>query len=152
MTGNKTDDSVTGVNQLRAAGKFVPRLVPCALLLIGIVLVVLGTVNLVSAIHLEFSASKAKGRVIRDITVSGSHYPLVRFITPDEKTVEFRGSVGSRPADYAVGDQVTVLYWPDHPESATIRSFLEMWCLPVVLIPIGLLLLAIFTFSRGDFS
>jgi len=151
MTGNEADATTTEVNH-RHTGNFLSRLVPGALLIIGVVLLVLGTVKLISAIDLELFASKAKGYVIRDITIGGSHYPLVRFITPNEKTVEFRGAVGSRPADYAEGDQVTVLYEPDHPEAATIRAFTEMWLLPSVLIPIGLLLIAIFTFSRGDWS
>lgn len=61
------------------------------------------------------------------------YYPVVRFTAADGKTREARLSEGSSPASYEKGERVKVLYDPDHPLDARIKSLdssLLMWILP----------------------
>jgi len=146
MPRSKTADTVTEVEQASAGGGGIPPLVAWGLLAIGIGLLGLGTVRLISAVHLASSATRVQGHVVRNISSDDLEYPLISFKTDDGKTVQFKGGTGGSPASYAEGDAVTVLYWPGHPESATIRSFSEMWWVPSTLIPLGLLLIVIFCF------
>ena len=46
-------------------------------------------------------------------------FPSVRFQTADGRIVEFQNKVGSN-APPRVGDEVTVLYDPEHPEEARV--------------------------------
>jgi len=58
----------------------------------------------------------------------GSVYkPIVRYLTADDKEVEFVSSMGSYPPAYKVGETVEVLYLPDQPGSAEIKGFGEQW-------------------------
>ncbi len=65
------------------------------------------------------------------------YYPTVRFSTITGEEVAFVSEVGSNPAAHKVGDRVTVLYDPHHPEDARIRSFLQLWFVPSLLAVVG---------------
>lgn len=65
--------------------------------------------------------------------IGETYYPVVEFTAKDGKRREVQLSEGSFPPAYEVGDEVTVLYEPDHPLDARIRSFGSsalMWILP----------------------
>jgi len=67
-------------------------------------------------------------RVIGEI-----YFPVVEFSANDGKRRSVQLSEGSFPPAYEVGDDVTVLYEPDHPLDARIKSFASsagMWILP----------------------
>jgi len=62
-----------------------------------------------------------------------AYYPVVEFTAKDGKRRSVQLSEGSFPPAYEVGDEVTVLYEPDHPLDARIKSFGSstlMWILP----------------------
>ena len=61
------------------------------------------------------------------------YYPVVRFAASDGKTREVQLSEGSARPTYEAGEEVTVLYDPEHPLDARIQSFdsnLLAWILP----------------------
>ena len=65
--------------------------------------------------------------------IGETYYPVVEFSAKDGKRREVQLSEGSFPPAYEVGDEVTVLYEPDHPLDARIKSFGSsalMWILP----------------------
>jgi hypothetical protein len=98
--------------------------------------------NNISKINREASAP---GRVVdmtkqleyddqyRDRVIGEAYYPVVEFTANDGKRRQVQLNEGSFPAAYEVGDEVTILYEPDHPLDARIKSFASsagMWILP----------------------
>ena len=65
--------------------------------------------------------------------IGETYYPVVKFTAQDGKHREVQLNEGSFPPAYEVGDEVTILYEPDHPLDARIKSFGSsalMWILP----------------------
>jgi len=61
------------------------------------------------------------------------YFPVVRFTASDGKTRELEMSEGSSSQEYEAGNEVTVLYDPEHPLDARIKSVGSsglMWILP----------------------
>ena len=74
----------------------------------------------------------------RDKENTGWMYePVVRFETAEGKTITFEANFRSSPPAYRVGDTVTVVYLPDAPERAKIRSFLSLWIGPMIMAIVG---------------
>jgi hypothetical protein len=83
------------------------------------------------------------GKVIDLAKTNGCFAPVFRF--SDAQAIErvvTSGSGSNRPT-YRVGDQVAVLFDPDQPEQAVIRSFVSMWLPGVVVTGFGLIALVI---------
>lgn len=57
----------------------------------------------------------------RDRVVGEAYYPVVEFVALDGKRRTVQLDEGSFPAAYEVGDEVTILYEPDHPLDARIK-------------------------------
>ena len=71
----------------------------------------------------------------RDRVVGEAYYPVVEFVALDGKRRTVQLNEGNFPAAYEVGDEVTILYEPDHPLDARIKSFASsagMWILPAI--------------------
>ncbi len=69
----------------------------------------------------------------RDRVIGEAYYPVVEFVALDGKRRNVQLNEGSFPAAYEVGDEVTILYEPEHPLDARIKSFASsagMWILP----------------------
>jgi len=65
--------------------------------------------------------------------IGEAYYPIVQFVANDGKRRDVQLSEGSFPPAYEVGDEVEVLYEPDHPLDARIKSASSsalMWVLP----------------------
>ena len=77
--------------------------------------------------------------VNHDGTLSGAYYPVVEFTLATGTAVRFNDGIGSLPPDYAVGDQVAVLYNPTDPKDARIYTWKRIWFVPTLFIAIGLL-------------
>jgi len=63
------------------------------------------------------------------------YYPVIEYILPDGSRQHVQLSEGSWPPSYSVGEPVTVLYDPGHPQDARIQSLsstLLMWIVPGV--------------------
>lgn len=71
----------------------------------------------------------------RDRVIGEIYYPVVEFTAKDGKRRRVQLSEGSWPPAYEVGEEVTVLYDPDKPLDARIKSTgssVLMWILPGV--------------------
>lgn len=98
--------------------------------------------------RLETSGVRASGVVVRMHSEWSSgrdsrytYYPIVRFKTAQNLTVEFKDSVGTNPPSHHAGDKVTVLYGADDPRrDAIIDRGAMNWAIPALLI-LGAILL-----------
>lgn len=57
--------------------------------------------------------------------------PVVSFSTPSGENIVFRARTSSYPAAYRVGEKVEVLYNPNEPDKARIKSFSSLWAATV---------------------
>ena len=104
-----------------------------------------------------------KGTVVDLDRASGPHggtKPVVQFRADGHKH-RFTGTVSSYPTQYLLEDRVDVVYDADTPEHASINTFEELWLLPAILGPAGLLVLLVgwglrafirSPFSQGDIA
>jgi hypothetical protein len=69
---------------------------------------------------------------------SGSFHPRIRFRTLDGQEISFITNTGSSPPSHRVNDPVTILYDPQEPHHASIKSFAELWLLPTILCGLGI--------------
>ena len=101
-------------------------------------------------------ASKASGEVIALEVIPPqqpgadeyeSYAPVVSFRTGFGQNVKFTSLSSSYPSSYSVGEKVPVLYLADGSEHPRIRTFHDLWLLPVLLAAFGL----IFTVLGGWF-
>lgn len=70
-----------------------------------------------------------------DRVIGETYYPVVEFRANDGKRRSVQLSEGSWPPAYEIGDEVTVLYDPQRPLDARIKSFGSsalMWILPAI--------------------
>ena len=118
------------------------RIIRNVFLVLGIGLLAGTIAMLMSTESFLHRAATVTGTVIgNDVTIdsqdgSTSYHPRFEFQTPDGRNVVVRSSTGSNPPSFSEGDAVTVLYEPQSPEKAKIRSFAQLW--------LGTLILGIF--------
>jgi hypothetical protein len=129
------------LKQAQSNKKVVPILAAVAVLLFAI-----GVFQSVKISRLETAGLRAPGQVVRlnseHSSGSGSHYtyyPVVRFRTDRNATVEFKDNVGSNPPSHRTGDKVTVLYLAGDPQRQAIidRGFLLNWLIPAIIFLAG---------------
>lgn len=94
----------------------------------------------VTDVKMERSYVNEEDRVVEEF-----YYPVVEFTASDGRRRNIQMSEGSSPPSYEVGEEVTVLYEPDHPIDARIQSLsstILMWILPGItgIIGIGFLI------------
>ncbi|HEX5280997.1 MAG TPA: DUF3592 domain-containing protein [Micropepsaceae bacterium] len=116
------------------------KLVIPVLACFAVLLLAAGAYESFFVFQLESNGMRAPGEVVRlvesDSGGSGgyTYYPVVRFHTADNRTVEFKDSIGSNPPTRRPGDAATVLYLPAMPFKAMIdRGFLN-FVIPALLL------------------
>lgn len=106
------------------------------------ILVVVNTRNLIAR------ADTAQGTVVRMLSDRDGYTPVVRFRTAKGKEITFEELGKEKPAPYAIGDRVQVLYPPQSPRNARIDSYSSLWGLPTI---VGILGVAFATAGGGMF-
>jgi hypothetical protein len=118
-----------------------------AVTLIGLIFGGVGAWLMIDALRFNAAAHRAEGTVVRlnwktsrdnKGHSSSSAYPVVRF-QAEGREVQFEGSVGASPPHYDVGEKVTVLYAPGHPDDARIESTFEQFIFPGIFLGLGVL-------------
>ncbi len=109
----------------------VTKLISILFSLIGIGMLI-GTYFITqSTLDFTAEAQLTEGQVIKNVQRrsedSYTYYPVVAFIAPDGRQIQFMSSTGSKPPSYDVGERVEVLYRPDNIEDARINSFFSLW-------------------------
>ncbi len=121
-------------------------------ILLGLGLVLLVVAVVVWHVKTEFrrSAVRADGTVVemsshRSVNngrTTETYCPTVEFADADGRITTFDTGVCSSPARYEVGDGVTVLYQPGHPENAAVDG-MDDWLVVIFLAFAGCVLLVI---------
>lgn len=107
--------------------------------LFAIVLIAATAYQSVRVFRLATSGVRAEGEVVRMVEQSDSggggytYYPVVRFRTADNRTIEFKDNIGSDPPTRRPGDKAAVLYARDNPAQAMIDRGFFNWVLPALL-------------------
>lgn len=131
--------------------------------LFGLGMFLMSLVQFYENIRLLSSGVKTRGEVVsmteRDRRIGDetrgaiSRNPTVTFTTEAGEVITFRSEIGSS-SEFEVGDQVTVYYPEDAPESARIVSFLQLWFLPIILFvvgaPVAFVCFLVFKFSSSN--
>jgi len=84
--------------------------------------------GIVVEVVMERQYINEQDRIVREY-----YFPVVEFIAQDGRRRSVKMSEGSDPPSFEVGDEVTVLYEPEHPLDARIQSVESsalMWVLP----------------------
>jgi hypothetical protein len=72
-----------------------------------------------------------------------SYRPVVSFSIGPKGRVRFKSMAHSYPPQYEVGASVRVLYHPNRPHDARIRSFIDLWLLSLILGGLGVVFTAL---------
>jgi hypothetical protein len=101
--------------------------------------------------QLQTNGESATGVVVRldeqDDAEGGccTYVPIVEF-KANGTTYSFDGDTASDPPQYAINENVPVLYDPSDPNTAQINKFSERWLMPIILIPAMIFASIILTF------
>jgi hypothetical protein len=110
-------------------------------LFFGGVAVVAGVTMMGDTLYLVQAGRHTTGVIVANERVWTGHggyqsYPVVRFVARGGQTYVVRSSFGADPPEFRVGQNVTVYYDPQQPQTALIDSD-HLWLLPVVLLVVG---------------
>ncbi len=113
---------------------------------IAAIMLLISLISSANAISTILQERSAPGRVVeiimrreyenvQDRIVREYYFPVVDFRADDGRRHSVQMSTGSDSPEYEKGDEVTVLYDPQHPLDARIKSFgsaAMMWILPAI--------------------
>ena len=119
---------------------------------VAVLMLLIAFVSSASAVLKMSREESAPGRVVeiierreyvneQDRVVEEYYYPVVEYISRDGRFHSVQMTEGSSPPSHEVGDEVTVLYNPERPLEARIKSFGSsalMWILPGITGILGL--------------
>jgi|SRR5579883_1967862 len=151
------DAQQTAANTAKQWKMAAPFALILAMLLIG-----LAVHQGITLAHLESAGLRGEGQVVglKAEYSSSSHggsysyFPVVRYRSNSNLTLEFKDSIGSNPPSYRVGDKVTVLYLPDTRRSQPMidRGPFWNWMIPIALGTGSALVFWLFLFLRRTTS
>jgi hypothetical protein len=122
------------------------------LMLFGLIAFSIAASLVLSQRAFEARALQAEGQVIElalrasesgDGTRETSYFPVVAFETAAGQPIKFEASDGSDPPAYEVGQRVGVLYDPNAPQKAQLKSLASAWMGPDILGGFGVLFVGI---------
>ncbi|HEX9388303.1 MAG TPA: DUF3592 domain-containing protein [Anaerolineales bacterium] len=119
---------------------------------VAVVMLLIAFISSASAILKMNREERAPGRVVEIIqrreyvnqqvrVVQDYYFPVVEFVSADGRRHSVQLTEGSSAPSHEVGDDVTVMYDPDHPLDARIKSLGSsalMWILPGITGIVGL--------------
>lgn len=149
VTGARDRAYAQDPHAMEDPAKFLSRLGKFAIIPIGLLLLLGAGYYVWSTKAWLARAVEVQGSVIEMLRVRDSDNtgylfaPVVRFKTVDGATVEFESSLRSNPPVYHTGQTVAVVYDPDEPRSASIRGFLTLWLMPMIMSFIGCIFLIV---------
>jgi hypothetical protein len=110
---------------------------------IGIAVLIYSIVNFAKRRRQIADWIEAVGVVTSFVTESGQrgyiYCPVVQFTTSSGLPFNFKSSVGANPAQYAIGQNVNIIYDPQNPSNAEINSNMSLWFVSGCSFAMGLL-------------
>jgi hypothetical protein len=128
-----------------------PRAGGCLLVVIGLIIVAVGALVEWNTLSFLPGTVSTTGTILSCDMISNPSNggvdcaPVVQFQTQTGQSITFKSSVGS--SGYFVGDGVTVLYHPNHPQDA--RLDIGMAWIWVYIFGLGFVLFGVVMFLRG---
>lgn len=133
-----------------------PKIIISVFLAVGVLMLLIAMASTVSTIRAISQEESAPGQVV-DMTVRASadnetgilqeyYYPVVEFNLPDGTFKRLQLSEGSWPPEYEIGQSVTILYNPEHPLDARIKSLsstMLKWIFPAITGIVGVVFLSL---------
>ena len=143
------------------------RVLPLVFVIVGLIVLTVGIVVGVRTAWFVHRAIPTEGKVValesrrstgagtrRTRRSSRTYVPVFEFKDSSGAVHRVTETVGSRPAAFASGETVTVLYRPENPEQAHIKALSTLWLGTLILVPMGLgfaiVGLLIFRAARGS--
>jgi hypothetical protein len=124
--------------------------IPAVFLLCGIGLLIGGFVSVGRTRAFLRKAIETSGEVVDlleeppyESGESPTYRPVVSYVLPSSRRIRFQSMVHSNPPEYAIGESVAILYEPDRPHEARIRSFTSLWLLGIILVGLGMIFSAL---------
>jgi hypothetical protein len=71
------------------------------------------------------------------------YYPKVRYYDDNGEPYIFEFKIGSERYPDNIGEEIDLLFNPNHPEDVVVNSFLSKWLGPVIVCTVGLFILII---------
>lgn len=119
---------------------------------VAVLMLLIAAISAWSAVSKMSQEQSAPGRVVeivqrreyvneQDRVVQDYYYPVVEFVSADGRQHSVQMSEGSSSPSHEAGEEVTVLYNPDHPLEARIKSVGSsalMWIVPGITGILGL--------------
>ena len=119
---------------------------------VAVLMLLIAAISSFSAVSKMSNEESALGRVVeiierreyvneQDGVVQDYYFPVVEYVSKDRRRHTVQMMEGSSAPSHEVGDEVTVLYDPEHPLDARIKSFGSsalMWILPGITGVLGL--------------
>jgi hypothetical protein len=146
--------------QLERDSAHFPIVIVAVFLTIAVIMLAIAAVSGISAGRALSKEVSAPGRVIDLVVrqyqetnqqvIQEYYYPVVEFNLPSGSLRRVQLSEGSWPSAYEIGDAVTILYDPEHPNNARIKSTsssILVWILPGVTGIVGVAFLAAALFT-----
>src|SRR5512145_44719 len=101
---------------------------------VAVLMLLIAAISSYSAVARMSKEESATGRVVeiierreyvneQDRVVQDYYYPVVEYVSADGRPHTVHMTEGSSAPSHEVGEEVTVLYDPDHPLDARIKSF-----------------------------
>jgi hypothetical protein len=144
------------VREMKKQSAMFPRLIISIFLGIGVLLLIITGFSTASAIKTISREESAPGQVVdlvprnvRDSStgdVTQITYPVVEYTPLGQARLKVQMSEGSSTPDNVVGDQVVVLYDPQRPTHARIKSTASdflLWLLPGITFFVGAVFVAV---------
>ena len=124
------------------------------LLVIGLPFFGVGLYEAYGVIKMETEFKTVQGTVVGNdyfsfVSEGAAYRPIVEFKTVSGENVRFTDEIGSFPADYQVKENVQVLYDPNKPDNAHIKTWKRLWLGSTIFMLIGCLPLAVFLIIRS---
>jgi hypothetical protein len=131
--------------QLESQAARFPSIIVAIFLTIAILTLAIAAISAVTTVRALARETNAPGRVVdlvarQDQAGQTFYYPVVEFYLPHEDRQTVQLAEGSWPPAYEQGEAVTVLYDPEHPLNARIKSAsstILMWILPGITGTVG---------------
>ncbi len=143
------------VREMRQKTSLVPKLIVSAFFLVAAILLVVTVLSGLQAARRMGKEVAASGQVVDLVERTSTTYtkkgekqtqiyahPVVKFALASGQPQQFELQEGTWPPAYHVGEAVTILYEPQHPEDARIKNSLgafSLWLSPLITCVVGLI-------------
>ena len=113
------------------------RVIPPLFLAIGIGALSLAVYSYANTRQLVAQGEHARGVVVALSRSRSVYSPVVAFKTADGTEVEFVGQIGTSSPRFLKGQSLDVIYRRENPRDVKINTFMDLWGLPLFVIPLG---------------